>query len=160
MASRGDVRGAIETRVSHRVYIPAAQLAKAQQCLAEAVYFEARGEPIKGQYAVAQVVLNRVRSGYYPLDVCGVVYQNRHRHLACQFTFACEGKALRIGESAAWAQAKAVAENVLNGTTYLADVGGATHYHANYVKPYWARRLTRMDRIGRHIFYKLKPGQT
>jgi spore germination cell wall hydrolase CwlJ-like protein len=68
---------------------------KEQRCLAEAVYFEARSEPEAGQAAVAQVVLNRVRSGLYPTSVCGVVYQNRHRHLACQFTFACEGKALR-----------------------------------------------------------------
>jgi spore germination cell wall hydrolase CwlJ-like protein len=106
------------------------------------------------------VVLNRVKSGLYPSSICGVVYQNRHRHLACQFTFACEGKALRIGESESWDRAKRVASAVLEGKTYLADVGGATHYHANYVRPYWARRLKKMDVIGRHIFYKLRPGQT
>jgi spore germination cell wall hydrolase CwlJ-like protein len=133
---------------------------KEQRCLAEAVYFEARSESAEGQAAVAQVVLNRVKSGLYPTSICGVVYQNRHRHLACQFTFACEGKALRIGESESWEQAKRVASAVLEGRTYLADVGSATHYHANYVKPYWARRLKKMDVIGRHIFYKLRPGQT
>jgi spore germination cell wall hydrolase CwlJ-like protein len=135
-------------------------LSKEQRCLAEAVYFEARSESEEGQAAVAQVVLNRVKSGLYPSSICGVVYQNRHRHLACQFTFACEGKALRIGESESWDRAKRVASAVLEGKTYLADVGGATHYHANYVRPYWARRLKKMDVIGRHIFYKLRPGQT
>ncbi len=135
-------------------------LDKEQRCLAEAVYFEARSESEEGQAAVAQVVLNRVRSGLYPSSICGVVYQNRHRHLACQFTFACEGKSLRIAEPDSWDDAKRVASAVLEGKTYLADVGGATHYHANYVRPYWSRRLKKMDVIGRHIFYKLRPGQT
>jgi len=131
-----------------------------QRCLAEAIYFEARSEPEEGQAAVAQVVLNRAKSGLYPSTICGVVYQNRHRHLACQFTFACEGKALRITEPESWDRAKRVAREVLEGKTYLTEVGGATHYHANYVRPYWARRLKKMDVIGRHIFYKLRPGQT
>jgi spore germination cell wall hydrolase CwlJ-like protein len=135
-------------------------LSKEQRCLAEAVYFEARSEPEEGQAAVAQVVLNRVKSGLYPSSICGVVYQNRHRHLACQFTFACEGKALRTTDTVSWERAKRVASAVLEGKTYLAEVGGATHYHADYVRPYWARRLKKMDVIGRHIFYKLKPGQT
>ena len=135
-------------------------LEREQRCLAEAVYFEARSEPQEGQAAVAQVVLNRVRSGLYPASVCGVVYQNRHRHLACQFTFACEGKALRIGDTEAWETAKRVAQDVTEGRTYMADIGGATHYHADYVRPTWARRLKRMDVIGRHVFYQLRPGQT
>ncbi|WP_230530667.1 cell wall hydrolase [Microvirga roseola] len=135
-------------------------LSKEQRCLAEAVYFEARSESAEGQAAVAQVVLNRVKSGLYPSTICGVVYQNRHRHLACQFTFACEGKALRIRDAESWDRAKRVASAVLEGKTYLTDVGGATHYHANYVRPYWAKRLKKMDVIGRHIFYKLRPGQT
>ncbi len=135
-------------------------LNKEQRCLAEAVYFEARSEPVEGQAAVAQVVLNRVKSGLYPSSICGVVYQNRHRHLACQFTFACEGKSLRIRDTESWERAKQVASAVLEGKTYLADVGGATHYHADYVRPSWSRRLKKMDVIGRHIFYKLKPGQT
>lgn len=135
-------------------------LGKEQRCLAEAVYYEARSESVEGQAAVAQVVLNRVKSGLYPSSICGVVYQNRHRHLACQFTFACEGKALRIRDTESWERARSVASAVLEGKTYLADVGGATHYHADYVRPYWARRLKKMDVIGRHIFYKLKPGQT
>ena len=135
-------------------------LSKEQRCLAEAVYFEARSEPPEGQAAVAQVVLNRMKSGLYPSSICGVVYQNRHRHLACQFTFACEGKVLRTTETEAWDQAKQIASAVLEGKTYLAEVGGATHYHAKYVRPYWAKRLKKMDVIGQHIFYKLRPGQT
>ena len=135
-------------------------MGKEQRCLAEAVYFEARGETESGQAAVAQVVLNRVRSGLYPPSICGVVYQNRHRHLACQFTFACEGKALRTTDTESWERANRIASAVLEGKTYIADVGGATHYHADYVRPYWARRLKKMDVIGRHVFYKLRPGQT
>ena len=134
-------------------------LSREQRCLAEAVYFEARSEPENGQAAVAQVVLNRVKSGLYPSSVCGVVYQNRHRYMACQFSFACEGKSLRITDSESWQSATRVAKDVLEGKTYLADVGGATHYHADYVKPGWARRLLKMDVIGRHIFYKLRADQ-
>ncbi len=133
---------------------------KEMRCLAEAVYFEARSEPDEGQAAVAQVVLNRVRHSNYPDTVCGVVYQNRHRHLACQFTFACEGRSLRITEPEAWRTAVQVATDVVSGKIYLDDVGASTHYHADYVRPRWARSLKRMDTIGRHTFYKLRPGQS
>ncbi len=136
------------------------QAEKEQRCLAEAVYFEARGESEQGQAAVAQVVLNRTKSGLYPSNICGVVYQNRHRFMGCQFSFACEGKSLRITDDASWQTATRVAREVVEGRTYLADVGNATHYHADYVKPRWSRRLKKMDVIGRHIFYQLKPGQT
>lgn len=149
-----------ESRPRYADLIAPASLEREQRCLAEAVYFEARSEPEQGQAAVAQVVLNRVRSGLYPTSVCGVVYQNRHRHLACQFTFACEGKQLRISDGESWESAKRVARDVTEGRTYLADVGGSTHYHADYVRPTWARRLKKMDVIGRHIFYQLRPGQT
>lgn len=131
-----------------------------QRCLAEAVYFEARSEPEEGQAAVAQVVLNRVKSGLYPSNVCGVVYQNRHRYMGCQFSFACEGKSLRITDGPSWQTATRIASAVIEGRTYLSEVGNATHYHADYVKPGWSRRLRKMDVIGRHIFYQLKRGQT
>ncbi|GEO99421.1 hypothetical protein GCM10007887_33550 [Methylobacterium haplocladii] len=131
-----------------------------QRCLAEAVYFEARSEPEDGQAAVAQVILNRVKSGLYPANVCGVVYQNRHRYMGCQFSFACEGKSLRITDAGSWESATRIASAVIAGRTYLSEVGGATHYHANYVRPGWSRRLQKMDVIGRHIFYQLKRGQT
>ncbi len=140
--------------------IEPADRARQMRCLAEAIYFEARSESRTGQMAVAQVVMNRVASDLYPNSVCGVVYQNRHRYLACQFTFACEGRSLRITEPEPWRAAVTVAQNVIDGTAYLADVGGSTHYHANYVRPYWARSLRKMDVIGKHVFYKLKPGQT
>ncbi|MGO9672797.1 MAG: cell wall hydrolase [Methylocella sp.] len=133
---------------------------EAKRCLAEAIYFEARGESEEGQAAVAQVVLNRVSSGLYPPTICGVVYQNRQRRNACQFSFACDGRALRVAEPEAWRTAVRIAEEVSTGATYLSDVGGATHYHANYVRPRWAKSLEKMDVIGRHIFYKLRPGQT
>ena len=134
--------------------------ARERKCLAEAVYFESRSEPEEGQAAVAQVVLNRAASGLYPASICGVVYQNRTHYKACQFSFACEGKSLRITEMDAWRKAVTIADAVVEGRTYVSDVGGATHYHANYVRPGWARRLVKMDVIGHHIFYKLRPGQT
>ena len=131
-----------------------------RKCLAEAVYFESRSEPEDGQAAVAQVVLNRATSGLYPASICGVVYQNRTHYKACQFSFACEGKSLRITDADSWRTAVRVADAVVDGRTYLSDVGGATHYHANYVRPGWARRLVKMDVIGHHIFYKTRAGQT
>jgi spore germination cell wall hydrolase CwlJ-like protein len=127
------------------------------KCLAEAVYFEARSEPERGQAGVAQVVLNRVRSGVYPSTVCGVVYQNRHKYLACQFTFACEGKSLRITEPGPWATAQRIARDVAEGRTYLPGVGNATHYHANYVRPWWARHMDKREKVGSHIFYYEQP---
>lgn len=136
-----------------------AHLARERRCLEQAVYFEARSEPEDGQAAVAQVVLNRVKSSLYPNTICGVVFQNSHRHLACQFTFTCEGKSLRVTEPASWERAKRIAAAVLEGDTYLFSVGGATHYHADYVRPRWASRLRHADTIGRHIFYQLRPGQ-
>ncbi len=134
--------------------------AREEKCLAEAIYFESRSESEEGQAAVAQVVLNRVGSGLYPATICGVVYQNRHRTNACQFSFACEGRALRVTEPESWRLATRIAREVLDGKTYVADVGNSTHYHATYVRPYWAKALKKMDRIGAHIFYKLRPGQT
>jgi hypothetical protein len=145
-----------------RVLSPAQQLGlegksrmRAEKCLADAVYFEARGEPFKGQQAVAQVVMNRVFSGVYPNDVCGVVYQNANRHLACQFTFACEGKDLtRIEEPDMWEQAKLIAKDMLDGKVWLADVGHATHYHAYWVHPSWVNEMTRLYKFGVHTFYR------
>ena len=126
------------------------------QCLAEAVYFEARGETYRGQVAVAQVVLNRVKSKLYPSTICGVVYQNQSRRNACQFSFACDGIPERINEPKAWATAKEVSEKVLRGDVYLTEVANATHYHANYVRPVWARQMKKMTTIGLHIFYRFR----
>lgn len=142
-----------KSRLTYIGLIKPEHIVREQRCLAEAIYFEARSESADGRAAVAQVVLNRVKSGVYPGSVCGVVYQNRHRKLACQFTFACEGKALRITEAGPWQAAIRIAREVYEGRIYLADVGAATHYHADYVQPGWAKKLTKMDVIGRHIFY-------
>jgi hypothetical protein len=132
--------------------------ARQMRCLSEAIYFESRSEPEEGQAAVAQVVLNRVRSGIYPTTVCGVVYQDRNRPFACQFTFACEGKSLRIEEPGPWAVATRIAEAVVSGANYNSKVGVAVNYHANYVSPFWVGYLKRVDRIGAHIFYAMRDG--
>ncbi len=138
-----------------RLKLEGKTLAKAQKCLADAVYFEARGEPYKGQQAVAQVVINRVFSGFYPNDVCGVVYQNSGHHLACQFTFACEGKDLsRIDEPDMWEQAKQIAKDMLDGKIWLTEVGHATHYHAYWVHPSWVHEMTKLYKLGVHTFYR------
>jgi spore germination cell wall hydrolase CwlJ-like protein len=132
--------------------------ARQMRCLGEAIYFEARSEPEAGQAAVAQVVLNRVRSGIFPTNVCAVVYQDRNRPFACQFSFACEGKSLRIEEPAAWATATRVAQAVVSGANYNPKLVEALNYHANYVYPFWAPSLRRVDRIGAHIFYAMRAG--
>ncbi len=132
--------------------------ARQMRCLAEAIYFESRGEPEQGQAAVAQVVLNRVRSGIYPTTVCGVVYQDRNRPFACQFSFACEGRSLRIEEPGPWAVATRIAQEVVSGSNYNAGVEEAVNYHANYVSPFWIGYLRKVDRIGNHIFYAMRDG--
>jgi spore germination cell wall hydrolase CwlJ-like protein len=130
------------------------------KCLATAIYFEARGEPERGQIAVAQVVLNRLKNPAYPNTICAVVYQNKNMRHACQFSFACDGIPDRITDRTAWTASQALATKILadDRTMFLADVGAATHYHANYVRPRWARAMKKVDKIGRHIFYKTKYG--
>jgi hypothetical protein len=149
--------GSLLESPADRLKLSGKPLAKAEKCLADAVYFEARGEPYKGQQAVAQVVMNRVFSGYYPNDVCGVVYQNAGRHLACQFTFACEGKDLsKVDEPDMWEQAKRIAKDMLDGRIWLAEVGHATHYHAYWVHPSWVHEMTKLYKLGVHTFYRPK----
>jgi Cell Wall Hydrolase len=128
--------------------------AKAERCLANAIYFEARSEPVRGQIAVAQVVLNRAFSTFYPEDVCGVVYQNANRHLSCQFTFACDGIPDVVTEPAEWERAQRIARETLDGKLWLKEVGKSTHYHASYVYPYWVRSMRKLTRIGLHTFYR------
>jgi hypothetical protein len=139
---------------AERLGLAGAARARHEKCLADAIYFEARGEPVRGQIAVAQVVLNRVVSGYYPTNICGVVYQNANRHLACQFTFACDGIPDRITEPAAWQRAKTIAHDMLDGKYWIKDVGKATHYHAYWVHPWWVHEMRKLDRIGVHTFYR------
>lgn len=127
---------------------------KAEKCLANAVYFEARAEPVRGQIAVAQVVMNRVFSGYYPNDVCGVVYQNANRHLGCQFTFACDGIPDVVNEPEAWVRARQIARDTLDGKLWLPEIGKATHYHAYWVRPSWVHEMIKLNKIGVHTFYR------
>ncbi|WP_254603105.1 cell wall hydrolase [Sphingomonas bacterium] len=126
---------------------------RATDCLTQAVYYEARSEPVDGQRAVAQVVLNRVRDRAFPHSVCGVVFQGSERRTGCQFSFTCDGSMNRPLQLAAWGRARIVAQAALGGSVY-APVGSATHYHANYVSPWWAPSLMRIGAVGSHIFYR------
>jgi spore germination cell wall hydrolase CwlJ-like protein len=128
--------------------------AKSEKCLAEAVYFEARGEAVRGQIAVAQVVLNRAFSGKYPETVCGVVYQNKHRHFACQFTFACDNNPDVIREPDMWDRAQKIAKAMLDGRLWLPEVDRSTHYHAYWVRPSWVSEMKKTYRFGVHTFYR------
>jgi hypothetical protein len=128
--------------------------AKSEKCLAEAVYFEARGEAVRGQIAVAQVVLNRAFSGKYPETVCGVVYQNKHRHLACQFTFACDNNADVVREPDMWDRARKIAKAMLDGQLWLPEVNRSTHYHAYWVRPSWVSEMKKQYKFGVHTFYR------
>jgi hypothetical protein len=139
---------------AQRLKLEGKEYAKAERCLANAIYWEARSEPIRGQMAVAQVVMNRVFSPFYPNDVCSVVYQNAHRHLSCQFTFACDGKRKVITERGHWARANRIAKQTLDGQIYVPEVAKSTHYHAAYVNPIWNREMRKMVRFGLHSFYR------
>ena len=156
IASKGQVTGEGKHPMSpaERLGLDEKGRAKAEKCLAEAIYFEARGEQVHGQMAVAQVVLNRAFSGKYPNTVCGVVYQNSHRHLACQFTFACDGIPDVIREPDMWERAKVIAAEMLDGKIWLPEIGKATHYHAYWVRPDWVREMTKLQKLGVHTFYR------
>lgn len=146
--------GLISPSPAERLALEGPARARAEKCLAEAIYFESRGEPKRGQIAVAQVVVNRVFSGYYPNDVCKTVYQNAHRRNACQFTFACDYVKDVIREPDMWVQAKQIASDMLDGKLWLDSVGRATHYHAYWVRPSWVREMRKLDKIGVHTFYR------
>jgi Cell Wall Hydrolase len=156
VAGKGEVTGEGRRPKSpaERLGLDGKARAKAEKCLANAIYFEARGESVRGQIAVAQVIMNRVFSGYYPGDVCGVVYQNAHRHLACQFTFACDGRSKAIHEPEAMERAKRIATATLDGRLWLPEIGKATHYHAYWVHPWWVRTMHKLYKIGVHTFYR------
>jgi spore germination cell wall hydrolase CwlJ-like protein len=157
VAAKGEVNSD-----DQRVKTPAERLglldekvrAKAEKCLAEAIYFESRGEAVRGQIAVAQVVLNRAFSGFYPTTVCGVVYQNKHRHYACQFTFACDNVADVVREPDMWDRARKIAKAMLDGQIWLPEVGKSTHYHAYWVRPSWVSEMKKMYKFGVHTFYR------
>ena len=131
--------------------------ASALECLTSAVYYEAGNEAADGQRAVAQVVLNRARHAAFPSTVCGVVYQGSTRVTGCQFTFTCDGSLARTPSVDGWSRARRIAEQALAGAVY-APVGWATHYHANYVVPYWASTLAKNAIVGAHLFYRWAGG--
>jgi spore germination cell wall hydrolase CwlJ-like protein len=129
--------------------------ARALRCLTQGVYYEAALESTEGQEAVAQVILNRVRDPNYPNTVCGVVFEGAERTTGCQFSFTCDGALSQAPVGWAWNRARTVAERALSG--YVATkVGTATHYHADYVHPWWAPTLGKITQIGAHIFYRWK----
>jgi len=128
---------------------------RALRCLTQAVYYEAALEPSLGQEGVAQVVLNRVRDPNYPNTVCGVVFQGAERTTGCQFSFTCDGSLGQAPVAWAWDRARRVAEAALAGHVSH-DVGTATHYHADYVHPWWSPTLAKITQIGAHIFYRWK----
>jgi spore germination cell wall hydrolase CwlJ-like protein len=139
--------------------LPASVFSKAEQkCLATAIYFEARGESVKGQAAVAQVVLNRVRNPAYPSTICGVVYQNDNWRNRCQFSFACDGIKDRITSRSHYKVAEDIAMAVTAGKIFIPEVASSTHYYAQYVSPRWARSMQKMKKIGLHIFYRTYGG--
>lgn len=123
------------------------------RCLAEALYFEARGETVKGQFAVAEVILNRVKSARFPDSLCGVIRQGTGRKYQCQFTYTCDGRKEVIAEPKAFERVSKVARAAMDGQS--GDLtGGATHYHTTSVRPSWARVYKQTARIGVHVFYR------
>jgi spore germination cell wall hydrolase CwlJ-like protein len=135
----------------------AAARAQALTCLASAEYYEAGNQDENGERAVAQVVLNRVRHPAFPGSICSVVYQGSTRPTGCQFTFTCDGSLNRQPDAEGWRRAMRVAEAALNGYVY-GPVGWATHYHADYVVPYWAATMAKNAVVGAHLFYRWAGG--
>ncbi len=127
--------------------------ARSLQCLTAAIYYEAGAESPDGQRAVAQVVVNRVRHSAYPKSICGVVFQGSERKTGCQFTFTCDGSLARKPSQRGWKLAQNIALAALGGSVYK-PVGWATHYHTNWVVPYWSSSLTKLGNVGSHIFYR------
>ncbi|MEL6452516.1 MAG: cell wall hydrolase [Pseudomonadota bacterium] len=139
-----------------RAWIDAQPKAKGDahwRCLSEALYFEARGETVKGQFAVAEVIMNRVKSARFPGNVCGVINQGTGRKYQCQFTYTCDGVPEAIHEPRAFERVAKVARAVLDGRA-PALTQGATHYHTTAVRPNWSRVYTKTAAIGVHIFYR------
>jgi len=130
---------------------------QALSCLASAVYYEAGNQDENGERAVAQVVLNRVRHPAFPGSICGVVYEGSTRTTGCQFTFTCDGSLNRQPDADGWRRAMQIAAEALAGSVY-APVGWATHYHADYVVPYWASTMAKNAVVGAHLFYRWAGG--
>jgi spore germination cell wall hydrolase CwlJ-like protein len=155
-AARPPVAGAIERALPFKSGLSLAdstQYAEALNCLTTAVYYEAGGESVRGQKAVAQVVLNRVRHPAFPSTICGVVYQGSELVSGCQFSFTCDGSLATAPSRRGWERARRIAERALAGQVED-SVGLATHFHANWVVPYWAPNLDKIATVGAHVFYR------
>ena len=149
--SRGGARHVMSARQLDAM--PGVRGNRQWRCMTEAIYFEARGEEIEGQYAVAEVILNRVDNKNYPAAVCEVVNQGTGRRYACQFTYTCDGIPEVVTDQRAWNRAGQIARIMMDGAPRNLTAG-ATHYHADYVNPRWARVYPRTARYGTHIFYR------
>ena len=147
------VRRPSEWTSSKLLSLPVPKSDKQMSCLAEALYFEARGEPIKGQLAVGEVILNRVEDTRYPGSICKVVNQGTGRRFACQFTYTCDGKLESVHERKPYEMALKIAK-ILMTTHDRKMTKGSTHYHSNYVNPKWSKKFERVAKFGRHIFYR------
>lgn len=129
-----------------------------RECLAQAIYHEARGESATGQQAVANVIVNRARSGKFPGSLCGVIYQNADQgRYRCQFTFACDGRDDTPGERRAWDRSKALAEEIYaefaTGKEIGVLPGSVLYYHTTAVRPSWSYTFSRVAEVDSHIFY-------
>lgn len=155
-AELGDVSVARSTFSYDRSFVaaqPAASGGAQWECLTEALYFEARGESVRGMFAVAEVILNRVDNRAYPNTVCGVVNQGTGGRYQCQFTYTCDGIADRVNDRASWRTVGIVARAMLDGAPRELT-NGATHYHTRAVSPSWSRVFPRTASIGSHYFYR------
>ncbi len=145
------VRRSSEWTSSKLLSLPVPKSNKQMSCLAEALYFEARGEPIQGQLAVGEVILNRVEDTRYPSSICRVINQGTGRRFACQFTYTCDGKLETVHERKPYEMALKIAKILM--TTHDGKLTrGSTHYHSNYVNPKWSKKFERVAKFGRHIF--------
>lgn len=154
IANKGEVTGRDQRPRSpaERLALSGKSFERAQRCLTSAVYFESRGEAVRGQIAVAQVIMNRVFSPFYPDDVCGVVHQRNGR--GCQFSYNCDGIPNVVTEPSAWERAKHIAHDMLVGKLWMPEVAKATHYHAYWVRPDWVNEMTKISTLGVHAFYR------
>jgi spore germination cell wall hydrolase CwlJ-like protein len=154
IANKGEVTGVDQRPMSpaERLALAGKSFEKAEKCLANAVYFESRGEAVRGQIAVAQVIMNRVFSPFYPDNVCGVVNQRNRR--GCQFSYTCDGIPNVVTEPTAWVRAKHIAHDMLVGKLWMPEVAKATHYHAYWVHPDWVIEMKKISRLGVHTFYR------
>lgn len=154
VANKGEVTGPQQRPMSpaERLGLSGKSFEQAERCLTSAIYFEARGEAVRGQIAVAQVIMNRVFTPFYPSTVCGVVHQRNSR--GCQFSYNCDGIPNAVTEPSAWERAKHIAHDMLVGKLWMPEVAKATHYHAYWVHPDWVNEMKKISTLGVHAFYR------